>query len=200
MAIDVTKLVLSVSNILLKDQNDKILSVLPSLGTYAHKSDCNENIIYLNDNPSSREKHDWIFPIDINLITIPAPPIGGWNQDNFLQELNNNFLGKFINKPGEPIYIKETDSKFADNTVQLNGIASATSFTLGLADLTRKQLIVVNTSSKKLWVSRNTPALVGQGIPLNKDEIYIEDVYRGAIYGIYESGVGNTFIVIKDTV
>lgn len=94
----------------------------------------------------------------------------------------------------------ESDSKFADNTAQLNGSANAASFGLATVDLTRKQLMVINHSTKKMWVSRNTPAVVGEGIPLNKDEIYIEDIYRGALYAIYESGTGNLFTVIKDTV
>jgi hypothetical protein len=92
------------------------------------------------------------------------------------------------------------NNQYADNTIQLNGNANAASFLFANATTTRKQVIIVNKSTKKLWISRNNPAVVGEGIPLAKDEIYIEDVYRGALYGIFESGTGNLFTFIQDTV
>lgn len=44
-----------------------------------------------------------------------------------------------------------------------------------------------------MWIAYGPiAALVGNGIPLNKDEILIEDVFRGDINAIWESGAIGT--------
>lgn len=248
-----TKIILEGSNILIKDAADNILKVLISQETFAHPSNVdveftNEgsgvDYIYFNNSPSNRETFGERISISCSAITVPVPPLGGWNMNNLLQELSDNYLGKTnvvlnglateANQDAQIVIetnilaaidgveaslntlnandfateatlnnlktFVESDSKFSNNSTETTGTVNAVSFTFAAADTTRKQLTVVNTSTKKLWVSRNNPAVVGVGIPLNKEEVYIEDIYRGALYGIYESGTGNTYVIINDTV
>lgn len=64
---------------------------------------------------------------------------------------------------------------------------SASSALLIASAATRKEVIIMNTASKNLWISYTTPAVVGKGIKLAKDEFLIEDQYTGAIYGIWDA-------------
>lgn len=89
-------------------------------------------------------------------------------------------------------------NKYADNTSQSTIAVSTSDILIKAANPLRKQLYVINHSTKIAWISRNSPAIVGQGIPLAKDEIYIEDIYRGAFHGIWETGASGTFTVIED--
>lgn len=95
MAITATKILLEGGNILIKDATDKIIKILISHSTHAHNGDTS-NIIYLNSIASDREEFQDVFPIDVNLITMPVPPLGGWTQTLLLQELSDNFIGKPI--------------------------------------------------------------------------------------------------------
>lgn len=90
--------------------------------------------------------------------------------------------------------------RFGDTPDVSTVAASTSSVSLVSADTTRKQVIVVNNSNKILWISYVSPAVLGKGYPLDKNAILIEDVYRGAMYGIWESGVTGNAQVTDVTV
>lgn len=98
-----TKIILEGGNILIKDAADNILKILISQETFAHPSNVdveftNEgsgvDYIYFNNSPSNRETFGERISISCSEITVPAPPLGGWNMNNLLQELSDNYLGK----------------------------------------------------------------------------------------------------------
>ena len=92
-----TQIIKEGNNILFKTDAGVILKVIYTGGVNAHPGDT-EDIIYLNNITSRREEHADIFPIKIDLITEPAPPVGGWTQALLLQELSDNFINTHLNK------------------------------------------------------------------------------------------------------
>jgi hypothetical protein len=85
--------------------------------------------------------------------------------------------------------LNESESKGATATVATVA-QSVASVTLLASEITRKEAYIYNTASKNLWISFVSPAVVGKGIRLAKDEVMIEDVYTGNIYGIWD-GAGS---------
>jgi len=88
----ISELIKDGNNVLVKDNLANTVTVFASNGTYAHAFECDDKTIYLNTSPSIRGIDASKLVIDITTITIPAPPVGGWTQALFLQELNDNFL------------------------------------------------------------------------------------------------------------
>lgn len=82
--------------------------------------------------------------------------------------------------------------KFGDTPDVTEVTASTASTALITSDATRKQVIIVNNSNQKMWISYVDPAALDKGFPLDKNDILIEDVYRGAMYGIWDTGVSGT--------
>ena len=68
---------------------------------------------------------------------------------------------------------------------------SATSVTLKAANANRKEIIIVNNSTKDMWISFTGTATVDKGIFLPKNQnVFIEDKYTGIISGIWTSAAG----------
>jgi len=66
--------------------------------------------------------------------------------------------------------------------------ASTTSVLLISATAKRVQTIITNTSNKRLWISTTTPALTTVPRYLDKDETMFITTWRGAFYGIWDTG------------
>jgi len=74
-------------------------------------------------------------------------------------------------------------------------VGSAISVLIKAASTTRKEIIIRNDTNKKMFICFFTPATTATPIFLNKDEIWVEDRWQGAIYAIWETGVtGNSYI------
>lgn len=97
-------------------------------------------------------------------------------QSIFLELISSNTFGQII----------------TNNTI----IASNISQLIISSNNDRKEVIIRNASSKIMYITFSNPATNQTAIFLNKDEIWIEDRYRGNIYAIFEPDVsGNAFII-----
>ena len=56
------------------------------------------------------------------------------------------------------------------------------------ANTDRKEVIIYNTTGKKVWLFFGATAVFGKGIELLKDDVWIEDRYRGQITAIMDTG------------
>lgn len=90
------------------------------------------------------------------------------------------------------INIAVSSSTFGDNSSDDSIPANTSSVLLKTANTKRKEVIIVNNSDRVLWIRFESPAILDRGIKLNLNETHIEDRFRGAIYGIWDSGVTGT--------
>ena len=197
----ITELIKDGNNVKVKDAAGVISAVFPSLGTSAHSSDCNNHTVYLSASPSDRDIKARLLAIDIRTVTLPTPPVGGWTQPLFIQELNDNFLNcpldvnAVVNIPAglatETTLIEVRDkieSKFGNTPNKSTIAVSDTSANILTANVLRKEVYVVNNTTKTVWVCFGSPAVFNQGIKLVSGAIWIEDVYRGLVSAIMDTG------------
>ena len=83
-----------------------------------------------------------------------------------------------------------------NNSNNISILASSSSALLVTADSQRLEAIILNNSNKRMWIKYGTTASIGEGIYLDSGEILIEDIYRGQIYSIWETGVSGTAEII----
>lgn len=73
--------------------------------------------------------------------------------------------------------------------------AGVTSVLLKSALTTRRQVTIRNTSTKNLYICMFTPATTATPFVLSKDEAWVFPKFRGAMYGIWDTGAtGNAYI------
>lgn len=80
------------------------------------------------------------------------------------------------------------ESSFGDNATKTTIALSDVSTIVLASNADRKQAVIVNSTNKTIWVCYGSPATYGGGIPLFKNDILIEDRYRGIITGIMNTG------------
>ncbi len=78
---------------------------------------------------------------------------------------------------------------------------SNTSLLLVASNENRKELIIRNDSqgNQKLYIGFNDPATLNNAVILSKNQIWIEDKFKGEIYGIWD-GNGNGFARIEEKI
>jgi hypothetical protein len=74
-----------------------------------------------------------------------------------------------------------------------------TSVLLTAADNDRKKLVIINESNRNFFMSFNSPAGVQQGIVMAPGDMWVEEHYTGAVYGVWSNGAnkGARIFVIK---
>ncbi len=102
---------------------------------------------------------------------------------------------------GTPVEVMGVDS-VANGALAVNATIASTEVVTG--NLGRKSLLLVNYSDTLIWLALDTPAIAGQGIPLQPRidantpggsyEITSANLFTGAIYAIHE-GTGNKALV-----
>ena len=76
---------------------------------------------------------------------------------------------------------------------------SASSVTLVASNADRKEVMIRNDSSAKLYINFGATATVGKGIELKNGDALFDDKYSGVISGIWVSGgAGNAEIIEVD--
>lgn len=138
-----TQIIKEAGNVILKDVSNNIIKVLPSPLVFANPDPCKSNFIILNTIASHRDLHIENFPIDIDLITTPAPPLGGWTQTLLLQELSDNYIGKL-----EPVTIDTTGIATSSNQTNGNQITQVSNFP------TSQNVVVTNTPNVNTGLSQ----------------------------------------------
>lgn len=80
------------------------------------------------------------------------------------------------------------ESKFGDTPNKSTIAISDTSANILTANALRKEAYVVNNTAQTIWVCFGSPAVFNQGIKLVSGAIWIEDVYRGLVSAIMDTG------------
>ena len=197
----ISELIKDGNNILVKDNLGNQVAVFASNGTYSHAYECDFKTVYLNTSPSKRGIDASKLVIDITAITAPAPPVGGWTQPLFIQELNDNFLNcpldvnASVNIPvglaTEATLVEVRDkieSPFGDTTSKSTIGLTDVSVIVLTANVLRKESYLVNSTGQTIWVCFGGVAVFGEGIELVKGAIWIEDKYRGVVSAIMNAG------------
>lgn len=91
------------------------------------------------------------------------------------------------------------ESTFGDNSSISSVNLSDVSTIVLASNVDRKEAYIVNATNKTIWVRLGSPAVYGNGIPLLKNEILIEDRYRGQITAIMNTGETGTIEVTEVT-
>ena len=89
----------------------------------------------------------------------------------------------------ERIWKNKVRAKFGDTASKTTIPAAIVNTVIVAVNTDRKEIYITNNSNKTMWISYGAAATVDTGIPLVKGGILIEDVYRGAINAIWETGV-----------
>ena len=111
--------------------------------------------------------------------------------DSLIQERLNT-LGQKTSANSAPVTIASDQTTIpvnkGTNATPSVVLASDTFVQIVATNTSRLQVIIYNNSPKTLWLKYGAAAVVGEGIPLNTGDALIEDVYRGQINGIWETG------------
>lgn len=75
---------------------------------------------------------------------------------------------------------------------------SDASVSLLSANVTRKEAIIKNTSSKILYLCFFTPATSTTPIAIDPGDCWVEDRWLGLMYGIWEAGVSDGAAIITE--
>lgn len=88
----------------------------------------------------------------------------------------------------------------AGTSVETTVTAATTSTLLLASEPTRSELYIRNNSSKDMWVHFGAgPAVVGKGILLSRQDALTDDIYTGAVYAIWDTGVTGSAEIIEVT-
>jgi hypothetical protein len=94
----------------------------------------------------------------------------------------------------------DAETTFGDTGTTATVALTAVSATVSIADTDKKEVVIVNTTGKKIWIKYGAAAVFGTGIIMQKDDILIVDRYRGLITGIMDTGESGNIQVTTTTV
>ena len=97
-----------------------------------------------------------------------------------------------------PISTSSTDEAATTQTTDTVA-ASVTSVLLKAANSARKEIVIRNDSVKPMYICLFTPATFATPFKLGKDEVWVMSKWKGAIYGIWETGATDNAYITEQT-
>jgi len=88
-------------------------------------------------------------------------------------------------------------SPIGNTAIEIQISDSTTSQLISASDVDRKQVIIINNSSKDVWLRYVSPAIKDEGIKLKKNDIWVEDNYSGDIYGVWKDNANGELRVTE---
>lgn len=96
----ITDIRLENGNVVFRNISGEIIKITTSQNTFANPHACKDEYIIFNTVASNRETYIENLPVNVNDVTTPTPPLGGWTRDGLLAYCNNNIINKAVNTLG----------------------------------------------------------------------------------------------------